>query len=152
MPANDDSRRRLLVIDGDSGFVELAREIGEGLGFEVKSTSKARELATIYEKFSPSVIVFDFFTPGMDGIELVNWLHERDSSAHVLFTSQKESFFLRAAKELALAKGYLNIDVMVEPRSYAAVSDMLTTRLAAVDTGTGPLYQYQPYASEVDEN
>lgn len=132
VPANDDSGRRLLVIDGDSGFVKLTREVGEGLGYTVEATSKVRDLGRIYDSFSPSVIVFDFFNPLMDGIELVNWLQARKSRVHVLFTSQKESFFLEAAKELAAARGYLNIDVMVEPPSYAAISDLLTNRLAAV--------------------
>ena len=141
VPANDDSGRRLLVIDGDSGFVKLTREVGEGLGFTVESTSKVRDLGRIYDRFSPSVIVFDFFNPTMDGIELVNWLQARKSRAHVLFTSQKESFFLDAAKELAAARGYLNIDVMVEPPCNAEISDLLTNRLAAVemrDTGKAP--------------
>ncbi len=131
-PANDDSGHRLLVIDGDSGFVKLTREVGEGLGFTVEATSKVRDLGRIYDSFSPSVIVYDFFNPTMDGIELVNWLQARKSRAHVLFTSQKESFFLEAAKELAAARGYLNIDVMVEPPSQAAASDLLADRLAAV--------------------
>ena len=150
VPANDDSGRRLLVIDGDSGFVKLTREIGEGLGFEVESTSQVRELGRIYDRFSPSVIVFDFFNPGMDGIELVNWLQARDSSAHVLFTSQKESFFLEAAKELAAARGYLNIDVMVEPPSYAAVSDLLTDRLTAVEASGVGLFPTKPLSSEAE--
>lgn len=132
VPANDDSGRRLLVIDGDSGFVKLTREVGEGLGYTVESTSKVRDLGRLFDSFSPSVIVFDFFNPMMDGIELVNWLQARKSRVHVLFTSQKESFFLEAAKELAAARGYMNVDVMVEPPSYAATSDLLTNRLAAV--------------------
>jgi DNA-binding NtrC family response regulator len=132
-PANSNDCRRLLVVDGDSGFVTLARAAGKRLGFMVEATSQARELARIYDSFMPSVIIFDFFTVGMDGIELMNWLHDRNSDAHVILTSRKESFFLGVARELAVAKGYLNVETLVEPQGSAAVSDLLIQRLSNVE-------------------
>lgn len=136
VPANDDAGRRLLVFDRDCAFLKLTREVGEALGFKVEATSKFREFARIYDSFAPSVIVYDFFSPGMDGFELVNWLNARDSSARVVLTSQKESFFLGAVREFAAVKGLLDVEVMVDPMSHADAASLLASRLAFA--GTGP--------------
>ncbi len=132
-PEKGDLGRRLLVLDGACSFLKLTREVGEALGYQVEVTSSTREFLRIYERFAPSVIVYDFFSQGMDGFELVNWLDARDSSAHVVLTSSKESFFLGAAREFASAKVGLDVDVMVEPISKADVSSLLSRRLAARD-------------------
>lgn len=129
VPVNTDLDRRLLVFHGDCAFLKLTREVGEAMGFKVEATSQVREFMRIYDSFAPSVIVYDFFSSNMDGFELVNWLNTRNSSARVVLTSQKESFFLGAAQEFASVKGHLNIDVMVGPMSHEDVSDLLASRL-----------------------
>ena len=130
-PVERNRGRRLLVQDGASAFQTLTREVGEALGYQVEVTSSVREFLRMYDSFEPSVIVYDFFSQDMDGFELVNWLDARDSSARVVLTSSKESFFLRAARDLATARGRLDIDVMVEPISRADVSNLLSRRPAS---------------------
>ena len=132
-PANDDTRRRLLVVNDDGAFVELAHTVGEGLGFLVRSSSQAGDFARLYEDFAPSIIIFDFFSAGMDGIEAVNWLRKQESSAYLLLTSAKKSFLLGLAKELARAKGFGSVDVVIEPASQPELSDLLTRRLIAIE-------------------
>ena len=135
-PVERNLGRRLLVQDGASAFQTLTREVGEALGYQVEVTSSVREFLRMYDSFEPSVIVYDFFSQDMDGFELVNWLDARDSSARVVLTSSRESFFLRAARDLATARGRLDIDVMVEPISRADVSNMLARRSAV--SGANP--------------
>ncbi len=132
MMAEQSLDRRLLVFDTDAAFLEQTQEIGEALGFMVETTSTLQEFARCYEDFAPSVIVYRFFSPDMDGFELVNWLYERNSSAHVLLTSERESFFLTAVRELASIKGHMDVDVIVEPPQKRDFSNLLTRRLAAM--------------------
>ena len=124
--------RRLLVFDTDAAFLERTQKIGEALGFMVETTSTLRDFARCYEDFAPSVIVYRFFSPDMDGFELVNWLYERKSNAHVLLTSERDSFFLNAVRELASVKGHMDVDVIVEPPHMSDFSNQLTRRLATM--------------------
>lgn len=129
VPASSDLDRRLLVFDGDCAFLKLTREVGQAMGFKVEATSQFREFMRIYDSFAPSVIVYDFFSPNMDGFELVNWLSARNSSARVVLTSQKESFFLGAAQKFASMRGDLEIDVMVDLMSHEDAGGLLAKRL-----------------------
>jgi len=130
VPARAEQDRKLLVFDGDCAFLKLTREVGQAMGFKVEATSQFREFMRIYDSFAPSVIVYDFFSPNMDGFELVNWLSARNSSARVVLTSQKESFFLGVAQEFASVRGDLEIDVMVDPMSHEDAGSFLASRLA----------------------
>lgn len=127
--AKGGTNRRLLVINSDAVFVKRAGEIGKALGYEVRSSSQAGEFVGLYEDFAPSVIVFDFFSAGMDGIELMNWLRERGSGAHLLLTSARESFLLGFARELARARGFGNLELMVEPANPDELAELLSRHL-----------------------
>ena len=127
--AKGGTNRRLLVINSDGEFAKRAGEIAKALGYQVRSSSKAGEFIELYEDFAPSVIVFDFFSDGMDGIELMNWLRERGADAHLLLTSARESFLLGFARELAQARGFRNLELMVEPANPQELAELLSRHL-----------------------
>ncbi len=131
-PVLDSTRPTLLVIDGDCVFVELAKSVGETMGFNVVASKNASDLAEMCDRFDPSLIVFDFFSPDMDGIELVNWLYARRSDVQVLLTTEKKSIFLGLAKQLAAARGLRNVELMMEPANSELKKERLARRLEAL--------------------
>lgn len=125
--------RRLLVINSDRDFLECADEVGKALDYQVRSSSRAGDFVALYEDFAPTVIIFDFFSASMDGIELMNWLRERRSDAHLLLTSARASFLLDFAQELAEARGFDNLELMVEPADAQELGNLLCRHLT-IDT------------------
>ena len=130
----DSERPTLLVIAGDRAFVALAENAGEVSGFTVKSSAKARDLEPMCVRYEPRAIIFDFFSPDMDGIELLNWLHERQSNLPVLLTAERDSIFLGLAKQLAAAKGLHNVELMMASAGDVAVRESLIRHLSAIET------------------
>lgn len=129
--ARRDSSRRLLVINSDSGFLKLASAVGTALGYQVQCSFRAGDFVRLYEDFVPTAIIFDFFSAGMDGIELMNWLRQRESDAHLLLTSAHESFLLGFARELARARDFKRLDLLVEPAGDQELGEVLSQHLTA---------------------
>ena len=68
--------KTLLIVDDEVDFGNLVRRVAEGLGFEVVVLSDSREFKETYNQLDPDKIVLDIVMPGIDGIEIVNWLIE----------------------------------------------------------------------------
>ncbi len=76
--------KRLLVVDDEPEYGELVRKVASAMGYEVEVIADAAPFKTAHEAFDPAVIVLDIVIPGVDGIESVQWLAARKSSAHLI--------------------------------------------------------------------
>ena len=90
--------KHVLVVDDDAAVrksIEFALEL---YGFEVTAFSSAQELLIDENIPSQSCLVVDYYLPGMNGLELVAKLRERNKALPaVLITSPNEYLRNRAA-------------------------------------------------------
>lgn len=97
--------KRLLIVDDQPALGEIVRRTAEGLDYEVMVTTHAEEFMAEYERFDPTTIVLDIVMPDIDGIELVDWLVERNCAARILVASGYNKRYAKMAETLGTAKG-----------------------------------------------
>jgi two-component system nitrogen regulation response regulator NtrX len=79
--------RRLLVIDDEQGIRAALTQLLEYEGYEVRAASSGSEGLTIYDQWKPQLVFLDVKMAGMDGLETLKRLRERDPSAVVVMIS-----------------------------------------------------------------
>jgi diguanylate cyclase (GGDEF)-like protein len=68
--AEQEVRRRVLIIDDDAAFTLLAGETLQQAGFDVEIASNSREALAAFEAAKPDVVLLDVELPGTNGFDL----------------------------------------------------------------------------------
>jgi FixJ family two-component response regulator len=90
--------RHVLVVDDDAAVRTSIKFALELEGFEVRAFSGAQALLADKSIPSPSCLVVDYYMPGMNGLELVARLREREKTLPaVLITSPDDNLRNQAA-------------------------------------------------------
>jgi DNA-binding response OmpR family regulator len=97
----------ILVVDDDADWRALLRESLEHAGFEVFEESRGDRALRVIERQHPDVIVLDHHMPGINGLELTAFVHQRWPSLPVVLTS---AFGDRSTVERALGLGARYLD------------------------------------------
>ena len=79
-----DSRIQVLLIDDDAHLRQALSQTLDLAGFKVLSLGNAQGLAARIPAGWPGVVVSDIRMPGIDGLELLQQLRERDAELPVL--------------------------------------------------------------------
>jgi two-component system nitrogen regulation response regulator NtrX len=79
--------RRLLVVDDEKGIRAALTQLLEYEGYEVRAASSGTEGLAIYDQWKPQLVFLDVKMAGMDGLETLKRLRERDPSAVVVMIS-----------------------------------------------------------------
>jgi EAL domain-containing protein (putative c-di-GMP-specific phosphodiesterase class I)/CheY-like chemotaxis protein len=87
----------LLVVDDEHGVADLIAEVAESLGFAVTVAHDGSAFHELYRRTDPSVIFLDLKLPGHDGIELLRFLGEEQSTATIFIASGLDQRTLAAA-------------------------------------------------------
>lgn len=107
--------KRLLLVDDEPEFGKLVKKVAEDLGYEVMLTVEAKDFMEHYDGFDPSVVVLDIVMPETDGIEVMNWLVKRGSSAKVICVSGYHPDYAKMAETLGTLKGKMSVTSLVKP-------------------------------------
>lgn len=105
---------RLLVVDDNRDLAELVRRVGVGAGYDVCVATEAVEFKEAFDRFDPTVIVLDMIMPDTDGIQLVQWLVDRNVTARVVVASGFNPLYAEMAAKLGVAKG-LSVTYLAKP-------------------------------------
>jgi len=108
------TRVKLLVVDDEIDFAEYVAEVAKDMDFDVTLTDNPAEFALLYS-ININIIILDLFMPGTDGIELLRFLYENNSSASILFMSGKDKTVLHAAQKLAHEQGMTVLGILQKP-------------------------------------
>ena len=92
--------RRLLIVDDDPRICDLARRVGEGLGFKTETASTHEEFLCCYETLDPTVILLDLVMPQVDGIGVLQILADRNCRARILIMSGFHPELLKSGSRL----------------------------------------------------
>jgi EAL domain-containing protein (putative c-di-GMP-specific phosphodiesterase class I) len=110
-----EGENKLLVIDDQPDLCEFISEAARGLGFETLAATDPEAFRQAVEDFQPTVVVLDLQMPGADGIELLRYLGERGSRAHVLVASGMDQRVLATAQQLGRSQGLSMIGALQKP-------------------------------------
>jgi CheY-like chemotaxis protein/signal transduction histidine kinase/CHASE3 domain sensor protein len=78
-----DARRMLLVIEDDSSFATIVRDLSRELGFHCLVAGTAEEALNLARQFRPSAIVLDVGLPDQSGLTVLDRLKRDDRTRHI---------------------------------------------------------------------
>jgi EAL domain-containing protein (putative c-di-GMP-specific phosphodiesterase class I) len=110
-----DLANKLLVIDDQPDLCEFISEAAAAMGFEALAVTDPDAFRRAVQDFQPTVVVLDLQMPGADGIELLRYLGERGSKAHVLVASGMDQRVLATAQQLGKAQGLNMLGALQKP-------------------------------------
>lgn len=103
-PAATSAIASLLVVDDNIvqriQVVALCRELGIDMIYEAGSGAEALELLTLLV-LPPDVAIVDLEMPGMDGIELIERMHERKIAIPLIVVSGREAALIDTVETMA---------------------------------------------------
>ncbi len=107
--------KRLLVVDDEPEFGEFVRKVAVELGYAVEVVTDGEAFKRCHEECKPTVVLLDVIMPGVDGIELVRWLAERESTARLIVVSGYAPMYAELARKLGQAKGFRSVTSLPKP-------------------------------------
>ena len=103
-PASSSAIASLLVVDDNIiqrvQVVALCRELGIDMIYEAANGAEALELLSLLV-LPPDVAIVDLEMPGMDGIELIERLHERKLAIPLIVVSGREAVLIDTVETMA---------------------------------------------------
>ena len=73
--------KRLLIVDDLPELGEIVGRVAGNMGYDVPVTTHAEEFKRDFDSFDPTTVILNIVMPDTDGIELIDWLIERDCNA-----------------------------------------------------------------------
>ncbi|MFO7306397.1 MAG: EAL domain-containing response regulator [Gammaproteobacteria bacterium] len=110
-----ETENKLLVVDDQPDLCEFISEAARAMGFDTFAVSDPQAFRHAVEEFQPTVVVLDLQMPGVDGIELLRYLGERGSKAHVLVASGMDQRVLATAQQLGRSQGLNMLGALQKP-------------------------------------
>ncbi len=96
---------RLLVVDDDPDLCDFIKDVAEGLGYQVISSSTAAGVFSGLRTFAPNVLFLDLRMPEIDGVEVIRRLGEQHCGAQIVLASGEDPRVLNSARQLAESHG-----------------------------------------------
>ncbi|PJZ47594.1 EAL domain-containing response regulator [Leptospira saintgironsiae] len=126
-----DSRnsKKLLILDDEEEIAKILGEIAVDCGFEVSLSHTAPDFL---DKVDPSFdcVILDLMIPGMDGVDVIRFLSEKEVHPDVILISGADRRTLHSAETLAGEYGLHIAAVMEKP---IRVSDIRNTLSAIAE-------------------
>jgi two-component system, NtrC family, nitrogen regulation response regulator NtrX len=120
--------RRILVVDDEQGIRAALGQLLEFEGYEVRTAANAVDGLAEYEKFRPHLVFMDVKMAGIDGMEALRRLRERDPSAIVVMISGHAT--IQTAVEATQLGAY---DILEKPLDTDRILVMLRNALQHLD-------------------
>jgi two-component system response regulator ResD len=88
----EDAPRTVLVVDDEPTIVEVVARYMERAGYETYEASDGPAALRVAAEHRPDLVVLDLMLPGLDGLEVMRQLHEREGPriAVILLTARGE--------------------------------------------------------------
>jgi len=84
--------KKVLVVDDEQNIRELYKEEIEEMGYEVTLVNDGIEALAMLDKTKFDLVTLDMRMPGMDGIETLRKMKEKDSSLPVIICTAYETY------------------------------------------------------------
>jgi len=84
--------KKILVVDDEESIRELYRAELADEGYEVGLAADGREAIRLLESFRPDLVTLDIKMPGIDGIETLRRIREKQSTVPVVLVTAFSEF------------------------------------------------------------
>lgn len=129
--------QKLLVMDDNPEISAVFVLLGQELGLDILTTSTAADFRTEVGRFVPHVIVLDLMIPDADGIELLRFLSESQSTAQVILISGSDRKVLDSARRLGQTLSLNMAGALPKPLELSDIEIALRKAFESGDTLSG---------------
>lgn len=84
--------KKILLVDDEESIHILYREELEEQGYEVHSAMSGEEALRVIPSLAPDLVILDIQMPGMNGIDVLRRIKERDPKLPVILSSAYQEF------------------------------------------------------------
>ncbi|MFN3842666.1 MAG: EAL domain-containing protein [Rehaibacterium terrae] len=118
-------QRRLLVLDDDPLIGRTIQFIAQGVGLAARYTHDPGEFFAVLAEWEPTHVALDLVMPGMDGVEVLVQLAQRNCRARIIITSGMGGRVLDAAGRSGVEHGLDILGVLPKPFSASMLRALL---------------------------
>lgn len=122
-------RPRLLLIDDEPQLAAFVAHAATNCGFDPVATDKDTIFRDEFAQSRPQMVALDLGMPGMDGVELLRFLAERDFTGPVLIISGFDRRVLESAVRLGKTLGLAMVGPIEKPARLDALEEIFKQQL-----------------------
>src|SRR4051794_24606990 len=108
-------KKRLLVIDDQTGITKVVELIARQLGLNARALNDSSQAAEVFIAFKPDVVMLDMIMPEKDGIDVLNEILLTGIPVKVVLTSGFSDSYLRLAEGVAKFHDNENVSILRKP-------------------------------------
>ncbi len=157
-----DRATTLFVIDDDIEVATLIGVIAERAGFKAVTICDSTRVFDALQRCEPDAIVLDLQMPGLDGIQVLRALAEREAQAGILLVSGMDERIRAAAETFGTEKGLRLLGTMHKPfdpeellrtlrTTFSATAPLTPADLQRAMDEEHLLLVYQPTVKQTDD-
>ncbi|NLI91106.1 MAG: response regulator [Peptococcaceae bacterium] len=96
---------KLLIVDDQKGIRRLLTEVFLEYGYEIESCANGIKALEVIPEFNPDLIIMDVKMPGMNGIDVLKKVREKDKEIQVIMmTAYGDQHYVNQAEALGVAR------------------------------------------------
>ena len=107
---SEEMKYKVLITDDDKFLLQMYSTKFVNSGYEVVSVQSAQEaIDKLKEGFRPDIMLMDVVMPGMDGLELLQTVHNENlapNAVYIMLTNQSSPADIEKAKSIGI-NGYI---------------------------------------------
>ncbi|GAB4371134.1 MAG: response regulator [Deltaproteobacteria bacterium] len=106
--------KKILVVDDEEFIRELYRDELVEEGYRVELAADGKEALEKMDSFRPDLVTLDVKMPGLDGIEVLRRIREKDASVPVLLVTAFGEFrqdFMTWASDAYIVKSHDTLEI-----------------------------------------
>ncbi len=84
--------KKILVVDDEESIRLLYREEFEDEGYQVEVAENGEECLKIFDSFEPDLVTLDLKMPGLDGLEILEHLRQKDMDVPIVLLTAYSEF------------------------------------------------------------
>ncbi|MCP4041153.1 MAG: response regulator [Gammaproteobacteria bacterium] len=117
------AKRKLIVVDDDQAMANFVHEVGDALGFDVRTTFDGVRFLELLGEEPANVVVIDVVMPVMDGIEILQKLAKFKVRPSIILMSGYDH--MTVTKKLGLSLGLPIIGDLHKPFRISELTELL---------------------------
>jgi EAL domain-containing protein (putative c-di-GMP-specific phosphodiesterase class I)/CheY-like chemotaxis protein len=140
---------QLVVLDDDQAIAEFLASVGVGCGWDVHAVLREDEFRTLVSASPPDAIMLDLQLAASDGVEQLQFLHDRHYTGAIVLMSGFDARVLASAQQIGDSLGLNVVAILEKPARPVRVREVLAQIARAPTTGVPASGDTHPAAAMI---